>query len=146
HLGTVTFANGIITYTPAADFTGFDNFNYTVSDGSLTASGVVTFTVAAIGGGGGGGGGGGNTPPEFTGDSAGTTFTEGGAAVAIATNVLASDVDSINYNGGSFTATITNGGHPGDTLSIATDAFLTVSGSLITFDADGAGFAFDPVN
>nr|VFK51204.1 MAG: Prenyltransferase-like [Candidatus Kentron sp. TUN]VFK57469.1 MAG: Prenyltransferase-like [Candidatus Kentron sp. TUN] len=37
--------DGQITYTPNPDFTGTDTFDYTVSDGVLTASAVVTVTV-----------------------------------------------------------------------------------------------------
>jgi hypothetical protein len=46
-LGTVALVNGSIVYTPPANFQGVDRFNYTVSDGELTATGVVTVSVAA---------------------------------------------------------------------------------------------------
>lgn len=45
--GTVTLANGAITFTPDAAFIGDATFNYTVSDGALTATGLCTVTVAA---------------------------------------------------------------------------------------------------
>jgi len=44
--GTVSLANGNIIYTPLAGFLGTDRFQYTVSDGSMTATGIVTVTVA----------------------------------------------------------------------------------------------------
>ncbi len=45
-VGTVSLANGNIIYTPPTGFLGTDRFQYTVSDGSLTATGIVTVTVA----------------------------------------------------------------------------------------------------
>jgi VCBS repeat-containing protein len=47
--GTVTFAGGSVTYTPNADFSGPDNFAYTVSDGNGgTTTATVHVTVAPI--------------------------------------------------------------------------------------------------
>jgi hypothetical protein len=45
--GTVSLAtNGSVIYTPPAGFTGTDQFSYTVSDGSLTATGIAVINVA----------------------------------------------------------------------------------------------------
>ncbi len=63
-----------------------------------------------------------NDAPDFTGESVGATYT--GNAVAIATNVTASDIDSDDYAGGSLTATVTAGGHEGDTLSLAENDYI----------------------
>ncbi len=41
-------ADGSYSYTPAANFSGTDSFTYTVTDGTLTDTGTVTLTVAAI--------------------------------------------------------------------------------------------------
>lgn len=48
--GTVTVNSNCSsgTYDPAADFNGTDTFSYTVSDGSLSDSGTVTYTVTAL--------------------------------------------------------------------------------------------------
>ena len=47
--GTVSFAAGAISYTPAADFNGSDTFTYTINDGAGgTATGTVTVNVAAV--------------------------------------------------------------------------------------------------
>jgi len=43
--GTATFAGAIVTYTPAAGFTGIDHFLYTISDGSNTARAAVSVYV-----------------------------------------------------------------------------------------------------
>ena len=48
-----------VTYTPNTDFNGSDNFDYTVSDGSVTATGTVTVTVNAV-----------NDAPEFAAETA----------------------------------------------------------------------------
>jgi len=46
--GSVALADGIVTFTPAADFNGTASFDYTVSDGELTDTGTVTVTVTAV--------------------------------------------------------------------------------------------------
>jgi VCBS repeat-containing protein len=46
--GTVTFSATSVTYTPNAGFTGTDTFGYTVSDGNLTATAVVTVRVDPV--------------------------------------------------------------------------------------------------
>jgi hypothetical protein len=44
--GAVSFAGGLVTYTPAAGFTGTDAFSYTVTDGyAATAAGSVIVSV-----------------------------------------------------------------------------------------------------
>lgn len=40
--------DGTWTYTPAAHFSGEDSFNYTVSDGLLSASSLVRLTITAV--------------------------------------------------------------------------------------------------
>ena len=39
------------------------------------------------------------------------------------------------------TATVTQGGHSGDTLSIASTQFISVDGNTVMFDSDGTGAA-----
>ncbi len=53
--GTVTLANGQVSYKPAADYNGSDSFTYTVSDGVHTTTGTVTAGVTAV-----------NDAPSFT--------------------------------------------------------------------------------
>ncbi|MCK1639753.1 VCBS domain-containing protein [Bradyrhizobium sp. 157] len=79
-----------------------------------------------------------NDAPVFTGASLASTYQAGDAAVALAGSVSASDVDSSSYAGGSFTATVTAGGSQGDTLAIANGDVISLSGTDILYDADGA--------
>ena len=49
--GTAAIAEGsttTVTYTPGADFTGTDSFDYTLSDGTDTDTGAVTITVTPV--------------------------------------------------------------------------------------------------
>ena len=43
--GTATTNGTVITYTPDSGFTGTEEFSYTISDGTSTATGTVTVTV-----------------------------------------------------------------------------------------------------
>jgi len=47
--GTVSLSGGVVTYTPAAGYSGADSFLYTVSDGHVTTpvAGTVNVTVTA---------------------------------------------------------------------------------------------------
>lgn len=81
-------ANGVVTYTPEAGFTGADAFSYEVTDGELSAAATVAVTVVAdpsgltrvrgngeiadgVGGGGGGAGGRGRFALHATRDEGG---------------------------------------------------------------------------
>ncbi|MBK8452870.1 MAG: Ig-like domain-containing protein [Thiofilum sp.] len=79
--GTVTrTADGKLTYTPKAGFSGTDTFSYTVSDGKGgTSTTTVTVTVGAKP----------NTPPVAANDSTNTAY---GTAASL--NVLGNDTDA----------------------------------------------------
>ncbi len=47
--GTISEVNGVVTYTPNANFNGTDTFTYTASDGTLvSSSATVTITVTPV--------------------------------------------------------------------------------------------------
>jgi len=46
--GTLTFSAGDVTFTPTPNFAGAASFEYTVSDGTLTDTGLVAITVTAV--------------------------------------------------------------------------------------------------
>jgi hypothetical protein len=46
--GVVSTGGGAVTYTPAANYFGSDNFTYTVTDGQETATATVSVTIAPI--------------------------------------------------------------------------------------------------
>jgi Tol biopolymer transport system component len=128
-------ANGVV-YTPDPNYNGPSQLTVTVDDqghngpgGPQSAMLQVAIDVAPV-----------NDAPDFTGDSVGESYT--GTAVAIAAEVSASDIDGADYGDGSLTATVTDGGHEGDTLSIG-GTFISVvpvaSGQVVMFDADGDG-------
>ncbi|HEY7591098.1 MAG TPA: Ig-like domain-containing protein [Candidatus Limnocylindrales bacterium] len=76
---TVDPVTGVVTYTPAPDWSGTDTFTYQVCDtSSVCDSATVTVDVTAV-----------NDPPVANDDSA--TTAEDGAGVAI--DVLANDTD-----------------------------------------------------
>ncbi|BED87955.1 hypothetical protein PspMM1_04230 [Pseudoalteromonas sp. MM1] len=79
--GTVTSSAGDVIYTPEADFNGQAVINYTLSDGTDTANGVLTITVTPV-----------NDAPVANPDTA--TILEDAAATSI--NVLSNDTDAEN--------------------------------------------------
>ncbi|GLQ32120.1 tandem-95 repeat protein [Litoribrevibacter albus] len=76
---SINTANGVITYTPTADFNGSDSFAYTVADtqGNTSASTTVSITVTAV-----------NDAPVAVADTA--TVTEDSSVVI---DVLSNDTD-----------------------------------------------------
>ena len=46
--GTLTLVGGVLTYAPDTNYVGPDSFSYTVSDGVLTDSAIVTITVTPV--------------------------------------------------------------------------------------------------
>ena len=46
--GTVTLNGDIITYHPDLDYSGAASFSYTITDGTYSSTGTVTFNVAAV--------------------------------------------------------------------------------------------------
>ncbi len=79
--GTVTSSAGDVIYTPDANFSGQATINYTLSDGTDTASGVLTITITPV-----------NDAPVANPDTA--TILEDAAATNI--NVLSNDTDIEN--------------------------------------------------
>lgn len=73
--------SGEITFTPAPNFNGTASFEYTVTDGSLVATGVVTVSVAPI-----------NDPPIATDDFASTD--EDTALVLTRATLTSNDFDA----------------------------------------------------
>jgi len=47
-LGTLNAITGAVTYNPNTNFNGTDFFRFTVSDGSLLATGTVAITVTPV--------------------------------------------------------------------------------------------------
>ena len=76
--GSVTVSGSNVVYTPSEDFNGQAIVNYTLSDGTDTAPGVVTITVSPV-----------NDTPVANADSA--TILEDAAATSI--DVLSNDID-----------------------------------------------------
>jgi hypothetical protein len=75
--GAAVQSSGGILYTPNANFNGNDSFNYTISDGSSTATAVVSVTISAV-----------NDTPIAVSDSVSTAEN-----VAVQISVLANDSD-----------------------------------------------------
>ncbi|MEQ1847169.1 MAG: tandem-95 repeat protein, partial [Nitrospira sp.] len=80
--GSVTFlANGTVTYTPTANFTGADSFTYTITSGGVTETATVTVTVTAV-----------NDPTVVTGGTSGT----GTEDTTVTGTLTATDADGLS--------------------------------------------------
>jgi Ca2+-binding RTX toxin-like protein len=118
----VNNGNGTWTYTPAADFNGPVSFNYTASDGSLSASSTASLTLAAV-----------NDAPTATNLSTTETYTQGVPLNLV--DIVVSDVDSANV-----TATLTLSNVAAGSLSTATSGAVTSTYNAATgvWTASGA--------
>ena len=107
--------DGTFGYTPAANYNGPVVFNYTVSDGTLSASSTASLNIAAV-----------NDAPVVT--HAALTVSEGGTVVLSSSDIIVGDPDST-----SFTFTVSSVSH--GTFQIANggswaDATTFTSGDL----------------
>lgn len=115
HGGAVTVnPEGVIIYTPTADFNGDDTFTYTVSDGTQTATATVTVTVTPV-----------NDTPVAGDDTA--TVAENSVGTSIA--VLANDTDIDSGDSLSVTAVgIPSGGGAAAINADGTISYTPVTG------------------
>jgi hypothetical protein len=105
-----------VTYTPAANFNGTDTFTYTISDGMLTDTAVVTVTVTPA-----------NDPPDARDDTARTV-----QGVPVTIPVLANDID---IDGDPLTVTAVTPGSNG-TVVINADNTVTYTPNAGFFGTD----------
>ncbi len=102
-------ADGSYSYTPANGFSGVDTVEYTVSDGLLSDTGLLTVVVIA---------GEENSPPVAVDDSAETPED---TVLISAVDLDANDIDV-----------------DGDALTVTAGTFATAQGGSITIDASGS--------
>jgi hypothetical protein len=136
--GTITGTAPNVTYTPPADYSGPDSFNFTADDGNGgTDTGTISITVNAV-----------NDAPvvDLNGAGAGidnnAAFTENQPALTLATSATVTDVDNANLS--SATVVLTN--HPDGAAegltavtagtSITADAYDTSTGVLFLHGSD----------
>ncbi|MGE2832333.1 Ig-like domain-containing protein [Mycobacterium sp. SMC-4] len=104
--GTAVIADGKITYTPTTGYHGADSFTYTVSDGTLTDTAIVTISVGFV-----------NDAPAATDD----TFTMPSDVRSVIVNVVDNDTDS---DGDPLTVVAVTG---------AANGVVTFTGGTITY-------------
>ena len=108
--GTVTLSGGVVSFTPAAGFTGISTFTYTISDGN-SGSDTATVTVRV---------GLANNPPDAVDD----TFTVAEDSGATVLNVLANDSTAPDVGE---TLTVTAVTQP------STGGTVTLTGGVVSF-------------
>lgn len=107
--GTVTFDDQLITYTPAADFNGYDHFNYMISDKHNNVSAaIVKAKIFPV-----------NDPPVAVDDKG--IVAEGGMLKVAAPGLLENDTDM-----------------DGDALTVNTAPVSGLSHGALTLNADGS--------
>ncbi len=115
--GALTLVSGILTYTPDADFNGTDEFDYTVSDGTLDDEGHVTITVTPV-----------NDPPVAFDDTANMTEDPGPRVISVLGNDDDIDGDTI---------TVTTKTEPAHGTLTLVAGVLTYTPAANYFGADG---------
>ncbi|TWU10459.1 Ig-like domain-containing protein [Allorhodopirellula heiligendammensis] len=112
--GSVTLSDGIVSFTPAANFVGTAEFTYLVAGpGGVQNTVPVTVTVTGT-----------NDPPVGVDD----TFIVDTGSVANTLDVLANDLDSAD---------------PGETFTV-TGVTTPTSGGTVTINADGSAVSYTP--
>jgi Cadherin-like domain len=94
--GTVTLNGDVISYDPSLDYSGADSFTYTISDGTFTSTGTVSFNVAAV-------------PTLLWNTSSGDWVT---SAATWSTSAVPTNADDVTINAASdtpYTVTIASG-------------------------------------
>jgi len=132
--GTVSFAaNGAITYTPSANYSGPDSFTYTVTSGGVTETATITVNVAAV-----------NDAPVNTvpGTQATTEDTP-----KVVTGISVADIDSTTLT---TTLTVAHGAlavtaGSGATVAGAGTGTVTLTGSAAQINAALAAVTYTPV-
>ena len=121
--GTVTINGALLEYTPAADFNGTEEVSYTVSDGLLTSSEVLTITVTPV-----------NDSPTIT-SIAVTTATEDIAyTYTITTEDVDGDLVTVSAIGLPSWLTLTDNTLSGTPTEGDTGSEITIT---VTDDGDG---------
>lgn len=120
--GTLSLgSDGSFTYTPNADYNGFDSFTYRVSDGVMqSGTGTVTISVAAV-----------NDPPVANGDTY-TATEDTPLTVVVGGGVLVNDTD---VEGNALTAVLENTAGKGS-LMLNSNGSFTYTPNANTNGAD----------
>ncbi|HEY0991520.1 MAG TPA: Ig-like domain-containing protein, partial [Kofleriaceae bacterium] len=132
--GTVSLLGSVVIFVPAHDYFGAAGFEYTVSDGTLGATGSVAITVSPV-----------NDPPVVATQGTALEITEGAGPVAVDPDIAVSDVDSALLAGA--TIAITAGCSAADRLALASPpAGITVhpyDAGRCALELDGAASVVD---
>jgi hypothetical protein len=130
--GAVALVGGVVSYTPAAGFSGADSFTYSVSDGPSTSN-VATVTVTVIAT---------RRPPIANDDSATVVEDSGATPIAVLANDTDPDADPLTVTavtqGTNGVVAITAGG---TAVSYVPNPNFAGSDSFTYTISDGTGFA-----
>ncbi|HEX8051739.1 MAG TPA: tandem-95 repeat protein [Thermoleophilaceae bacterium] len=114
--GTLSGSGANVTYTPAANYNGPDDFSFKVTDskGAESNTAKVSIDVGA-----------GNDAPVVTNSQNATPYTEQAAAVVVDGNLTVSDVDDTQLEGA--TVRVSSGFQAGDKLNFTNTSAITGS-------------------
>jgi VCBS repeat-containing protein len=118
--GSVTInANGSYSYTPNTNYNGTDTFTFRASDGSLSSTGTVSLTIAAV-----------NDAPNSLTLATGGSVAENAANGTAVAQLAATDPDT----GATLTYSLTNNAGGRFAINATTGAITVANGALLDFE------------
>jgi hypothetical protein len=135
-LVNVTYGSSTFYFHPNADLSGTISFNYRVQDNqnAISPTAGVTIRIAGV-----------NDAPvlDLTGadssSSATLNYVSVGSAVPIAPSAAVSDIDSVNFGGGTLRVSITQNGTTADQLSVTTDTIVSIANGSVFVNGTKVG-------
>ncbi len=118
---------GLVTYDHNGGETTVDSFDFSVDDGTGTASlGTFNWTINPV-----------NDLPVITSGPGGGTYNENAPGTFFNNSLTIADSDNLDFDGGVLTVSVTASGESSDRLTVLDGANVTLVGNSVRYDFGG---------